>query len=112
MLWCPVSPNFYEETPCPANKTRQLFSGANDALAVIKIVHNNRFLCSDADVDIRDYSGRKPKHYITDRTSVWIQSKLTRMTCHTPPDRFILVLWLRLSTLSPQLSQLRFSVSF
>lgn len=31
----------------------------------------------DADVDIRDYSGRKPKHYITDRlTSVWIQEKL------------------------------------
>jgi len=30
----------------------------------------------DADVDARDYSGRKPKHYIKDRTSLWIQKKL------------------------------------
>lgn len=29
-----------------------------------------------ADIDARDNSGRKPKHYIKDNTSPWIQSKL------------------------------------
>jgi len=29
-----------------------------------------------ADIDARDHSGRKPKHYIKDSTSPWIQSKL------------------------------------
>ncbi|KAL9975144.1 hypothetical protein ACROYT_G012266 [Oculina patagonica] len=29
-----------------------------------------------ADVDARDYSGRKPKHYIKNKTSPWIQNKL------------------------------------
>ena len=54
---------------------------AKPFLTVVSI----RFLFSaDADVDARDYSGRKPKHYIKDRTSLWIQSKLTRMTSDRP----------------------------
>ncbi|KAJ7360619.1 hypothetical protein OS493_015727 [Desmophyllum pertusum] len=31
-----------------------------------------------ADIDARDYSGRKPKHYIKNSTSPWIQKKLGR----------------------------------
>ena len=54
---------------------------AKPFLTVVSI----RFLFSaDADVDARDYSGRKPKHYIKDRTSLWIQSKLTHMTSDRP----------------------------
>lgn len=37
----------------------------------------------DADVDARDYSGRKPKHYTKDKTSLWIQKKLGKKL--TPP---------------------------
>lgn len=29
-----------------------------------------------ADVDVRDNSGRKPKHYVKETTSLWIQKKL------------------------------------
>lgn len=30
-----------------------------------------------ADVDVRDNSGRKPKHYVKETTSLWIQSKMS-----------------------------------
>lgn len=33
------------------------------------------FFSQGADVDVRDNSGRKPKHYINNTTSLWIQSK-------------------------------------
>ena len=31
----------------------------------------------EADVDVRDNSGRKPKHYVKETTSLWIQSKMS-----------------------------------
>ena len=30
-----------------------------------------------ADIDLRDNSGRKPKHYVKENTSLWIQSKIS-----------------------------------
>ena len=33
------------------------------------------FFVKGADVEARDYSGRKPKHYIKESMSLWLQSK-------------------------------------
>ena len=33
------------------------------------------FFFKGADVEARDYSGRKPKHYIKETMSLWLQSK-------------------------------------
>ena len=44
---------------------------------IIKFVTGLFLFLTEADVDARDNSGRKPKHYIKDSTSPWIQSKIS-----------------------------------